>query len=68
MDASCTLTFRNGNPPYSLSAEDVVPIRLRTGCEYDGVLDDVVGQLKHLAGLFPQIYAADAGTPAEAGE
>ena len=56
------------NPPYSLSAEDVVPIRLLTGCEYDGVLDDVVGQLEHLAGLFQQIYAADAGTPAEVSE
>ena len=51
------------NPPKSLSAKDVVPIRLRTGCEYEEVLDDVVGQLEHFAGLFQQIYAADADTP-----
>lgn len=48
------------DPPYSLSAGDLVPIDLLTGCEYEEVLDDVVRQLKHLAGLFREIYAADA--------
>ena len=54
------------NPPESLSTESLVPIRLLTGREYQEVLDDVVGQLKRLAGLFQEIYAADA--PDAAGE
>ena len=48
-----------GNPPESLSTESLVPIHLPTGCEYQEVLDDVVGQLQHLAGLFQEIYAVD---------
>ena len=47
------------DPPESLLTDSLVPIHLPTGCEYQEVLDDVVGQLEHLAGLFQEIYAAD---------
>ena len=44
--------FRLKNPPEYIKQERVViPIPLRTGVEYHGVLDDVVGQLKDVADL-----------------
>ena len=54
------------NPPESLLSDDVVPILVRPGYVDQEVLDDVVGQLEHLAGLFQEIYAPDA--PDAAGE
>ena len=54
------------NPPESLSSDDEVPILVQPGYSYYEVLDDVVKQLEHLAGLFQEIYAADA--PDGAGE
>ena len=53
------------NPPESLSSDDVVPIHVRPGYSSDEVLDDVVRQLEHLAGLFQEIYAADAPDAAD---
>lgn len=51
--------------PYSLSAEDVVPIYVPTGSEYHEVLDEVVKQLQRLAGLLQEFFDADADTRTE---
>ena len=50
--------------PEPLSSDDVVPIRVRTGCGYYEVLDDVVAQLERFAGLFQEIYATNAADAA----